>query len=266
MQGIEDSFGFSWGFPESESEFLLTGYRKYFQGAAAYRFFLSDAIPFKKSLRVAINCSKVEPQPVIDIMGEQGWLGEFSSVCYWYQKEPHPPFPALPPVTERAPAPDDNPAWPNAEKLPSAAELQQRNVRLHIRCGRPKQEVIFAEAGFGIAAREGFAFAGWPVEIYHCLAHEKVLRLSLQVPAGAAGRVRVFVIDPDRFAGGRAEQVLVEDREAGVVRDFKEGKWIEAPVTAADTADGLVVITAKNLKPDGNAAMSIVEWIADAGE
>lgn len=261
LQGIEDSFGFSWGFPESESEFLNTGYRKYFQGAAAYRFFFNDAIPFEKSLHVSINCSKVEPQPVIDIMGKDGWMGEFSSVCYWYQAEPHAAQPALPDVAARVPLPDDNPAWPHREELPSASDLEQRQVGLHIRCGRPKQEVIFAREGFGVVASEGFTFAGWPNAVYHCLAGEKSLKLTLQVPKGAKGTLRVYAIDPDRLGGGRAERLMVEGREAAVIPDFHEGQWVEMPVEAADTADGQVTLVAENLNQAGNAVISIVEWI-----
>ena len=60
FQGMEDSFGFSWGFPESQSMFPLTGYYPFFHGACAYRFFLQDAISFEKSLRVAIGFGKHE--------------------------------------------------------------------------------------------------------------------------------------------------------------------------------------------------------------
>jgi hypothetical protein len=35
---------------------------------------------------------------------------QFSSAAYWYQTEPHAPWPALPSVADRAPAPDD-PSW-----------------------------------------------------------------------------------------------------------------------------------------------------------
>ena len=38
FQGLEDSFGFSWGFPKSQSMFPMTGYFPFFKGAAAYRF------------------------------------------------------------------------------------------------------------------------------------------------------------------------------------------------------------------------------------
>src|SRR6201999_4145794 len=51
FQGLEDSFGFSWGFPESENSFPFTGYFPFFKGAAAYRFFAQDAISFDKSLK-----------------------------------------------------------------------------------------------------------------------------------------------------------------------------------------------------------------------
>ena len=90
FQGIEDAFGFSWGFPETESEFLISGYRKYFQGAAAYKFFLNDAIPFDKSLRVTIDFAENENDVVKRMVGEDGFYHELSSVCYWYQATPGP--------------------------------------------------------------------------------------------------------------------------------------------------------------------------------
>ena len=55
FMGLEDSFGFSWGFPEKSSQFPYTGWHIYYQGAFAYRFFVNDAIDFHKSLRVAID-------------------------------------------------------------------------------------------------------------------------------------------------------------------------------------------------------------------
>ena len=55
FQGLEDSFGFSWGFPESRQHVPMTGYFRFFKGAAAYRFFVQDAISFQRSLRVTIG-------------------------------------------------------------------------------------------------------------------------------------------------------------------------------------------------------------------
>jgi hypothetical protein len=63
---------------------------------AAYRFHIQDAIPFQRSI-------------VVDI--DHGYTNQvqtdYSSVAYWYQSEPHAPFLALPPFSERLPTPAD---------------------------------------------------------------------------------------------------------------------------------------------------------------
>lgn len=104
FQGIEDSFGFSWGYPESESIFPLTGYWSFYQGACAYRFFINDAITFDKSLRVAIGFGEKEDKTFFEQFSQAGSQLQYSSTCYWYQTEPHQPFPPLPAAADRAPA------------------------------------------------------------------------------------------------------------------------------------------------------------------
>lgn len=52
---------------------------------SAYRWHVEDAIPFAKSLRVTI-----EHGPANNVETD------YSSVAYFYQREPHAPFPALP--------------------------------------------------------------------------------------------------------------------------------------------------------------------------
>ncbi len=102
FQGLEDSFGFSWGFPTNSSFFPLTGYFPFMNGAAAYRFFLSDSVHFEKSLKIRIGFGAKE----------NGWRRNYSkpikavqisSTVYWYQTEPHTPLPPLPAVDERMP-------------------------------------------------------------------------------------------------------------------------------------------------------------------
>jgi len=67
---------------------------------AAYRFHIPDPIPFQHSL-------------VVDI--DHGYTnqvaGDYSSVAYWYQSEPHGAFPALPPVETRLPTPPGRNAY-----------------------------------------------------------------------------------------------------------------------------------------------------------
>ena len=103
FQGLEDSFGFSWGFPPTPSQFPLTGYFPFLKGAGAYRFFVQDAISFEKSLRVTIGFGKREDPVFRQIFGKPENKLVFSSTVYWYQVEPHAPWPALPPAAERAP-------------------------------------------------------------------------------------------------------------------------------------------------------------------
>ena len=110
FQGMEDSFGFSWGFPETQSQFPFTGYYPFFKGACGYRFFLQDAVSFEKSLCVKIGFGKHE-DPGRFAKPENRL--QMSSTVYWYQTQPHAALPPLPSAADRAPAPD-NASW--AEK------------------------------------------------------------------------------------------------------------------------------------------------------
>ncbi len=102
-QGLEDGFGFSWGFPEAANGFPYTGYQPYYNGACAYRFNDVDRIAFKKSLRVTVGFGPNEhPSFRGDFSKPENAL-ELSSVAYWYQKEPHAKFEPLLSASNRAP-------------------------------------------------------------------------------------------------------------------------------------------------------------------
>jgi hypothetical protein len=65
-----------------------------------YRFHIEDPVRFRESIRVSIE------------HGEANALSlDMSSTAYWYQLEPHAPFPALPPVAGRMPRPNE-PCFP----------------------------------------------------------------------------------------------------------------------------------------------------------
>jgi hypothetical protein len=61
---------------------------------AAYRFHVTDPIPFQRSLTVDIDHGYTNLVQA-----------DYASVAYWYQSEPHAAFPDLPPVAARLPAP-----------------------------------------------------------------------------------------------------------------------------------------------------------------
>lgn len=60
-----------------------------------YRFHIEDPIHFAKSIRVTIEHGHNNQRS-----------DDYSSTAYWYQAEPHKPFPQLPPVADRLPNPD----------------------------------------------------------------------------------------------------------------------------------------------------------------
>jgi hypothetical protein len=63
---------------------------------SCYRYHVEDPIAFRKSIRVTIE------------HGEANILSnDIASTAYWYQLEPHAPFPALPAVEKRLPRLDD---------------------------------------------------------------------------------------------------------------------------------------------------------------
>ncbi len=261
FQGIEDSFGFSWGFPETDNVFPLTGYRKFFKGAAAYRFFIQDSISFESSLKVLIGFGEHEHPMFREMFGKEQNQLQLSSTVYWYQTEPHAALPVIPSVTDRQPAPDDNPTWPFPEQLPTPEQLKKDGVCFHMRCGRSAGEVIFAEEGFSLGPVDGNSWEGWVPPIYHCRSGNETLSLEVNAPVGTTGKLRLFIQDPDQFQGGRKEEILVDGRSVGTFEGFKDGQWVETPVDAKETEDGKVVIQVKNLNPAGNAVVSIVEWV-----
>jgi len=259
FQGLEDSFGFSWGFPPTENLFALTGFFPFRQdGATAYRFFVGDAISFTKSLKVTIGFGKNENPFFRKHFSTEANSLEFASTVYWYQTEPHAAFPKMPAAKDRAPCEYDVKAH---EQLPTAEELRKRGVKLHMRCGRPEKEIIFAENGYGAEVKKGYSYDGWPAPNYHCRGDDQNIDIELTVPKGTSGLVRLFMIDPDQFQGGRREEVFVAGQSIGVVTDFTEGKWLQHLVRADQTGSGKVPIRITNANKESNAAISIIEWV-----
>jgi len=64
--------------------------------SSLYRFHIEDPVMFEKSIRVTIEHGHAN-----------SLSNDYSSTAYWYQTEPHAPFPALPPAADRLPRPDN---------------------------------------------------------------------------------------------------------------------------------------------------------------
>lgn len=95
--GSEDYFCGAWCYgPEFSNQYigcpLIDGRHETGAHWNVYRYHLSDPIPFTKSIKMTIEHGHANDRN-----------DDFSSVAYWYQTEPHAPFPALPAADQRLP-------------------------------------------------------------------------------------------------------------------------------------------------------------------
>lgn len=126
--GSEDYYSDAWGMREGANLFYGCPLQEEdFQAgskASVYRFHIPDPVAFKKSIRVTIEHGHANDR-----------ADDYSSVAFWYQTEPHVPFPLLPPADRRLPfalaspsgfvVPDWRPA-PAAEGAPAAAAFEDK--------------------------------------------------------------------------------------------------------------------------------------------
>jgi Protein of unknown function (DUF2961) len=95
--GSEDYFLGAWGFGAHAFAYGLYGApvkgdEKAGGRSSVYRFHLDSPITFTKSLKATVEHGQANHRS-----------DNFYSVAYWYQTEPHAPFPPLPPVADRLP-------------------------------------------------------------------------------------------------------------------------------------------------------------------
>lgn len=95
--GTEDYFGGAWGFGGETYSTPFLGYPLYQkeQGQVPkhglYRWHLMDPVRFHQDLRVTIQALGWWPDGIYEPLTD-----DIASVGYWYQHEPHGPFPKLP--------------------------------------------------------------------------------------------------------------------------------------------------------------------------
>jgi hypothetical protein len=104
--GTEDYFCDGWGFREQSGPFygtpLWEGYDTGDRGSA-YRWHIPDPVAFTNSLHVEIQHRGGQEFPDGTSTGYIERDDLMSSVAFWYQMEPHQPWPALPPGPDRLP-------------------------------------------------------------------------------------------------------------------------------------------------------------------
>jgi len=102
--GTEDYFCYAWGYPGGLSSTpyhgvtvvgALEGKAIYSGKWTMFRFHIEDPIQFDKSIRVTLEVGHANTH-----------ANDVASTAYWYQHEPHAPFPALLPAPQRLPIPE----------------------------------------------------------------------------------------------------------------------------------------------------------------
>lgn len=107
--GTEDYFCDAWGFRQFSAPYYgVPIWEGYDTGdrSTAYRWHIPDPIPFRESLWVEIEHKGSQHFPNGEVSGFIERDDLMSTVAYWYQTEPHKPWPALPPGPERLPFAD----------------------------------------------------------------------------------------------------------------------------------------------------------------
>lgn len=103
--GQEDYFGQGWAFGQGEQglRFGSPLYESSTKSVGAenslYRFHIEDPIPFKRQFRMTMRHGERNERH-----------DDYSTVAFWYQTEPHKPFPKLPPAEKRYPSMPDTPS------------------------------------------------------------------------------------------------------------------------------------------------------------
>lgn len=97
--GQEDYFCQGWAFGCGEqglrfgSPLYESKTKNTYADNAFYRFHIEDPITFKKTFNMTMRHGAVNER-----------FDDYSTVAFWYQTEPHKPFPTLPPVEDRYPS------------------------------------------------------------------------------------------------------------------------------------------------------------------
>jgi hypothetical protein len=88
--------------------YLIENYKAPFGGKnQMYRFYVNDPVRFQQSIRVTIEHGH-----------DNNFENDYTSTAFWYQEDPHKPFPPIPPANDRLPA------WPDG--VASALERETK--------------------------------------------------------------------------------------------------------------------------------------------
>ncbi|MHC4672313.1 MAG: glycoside hydrolase family 172 protein [Planctomycetota bacterium] len=139
--GTEEIFGGGAGpnlaYAGPYTGFHITGNKNYAGKTSMFRFFVTAPVRFRKSIRVTIEHGHAN-----------NFANDYSSTAFWYQSEPHAPFPKLLSAADRRPRTNDDPFDQAYVKHAYVLGLSKRAKAVHKRTGKglsPKEAAVFSE-------------------------------------------------------------------------------------------------------------------------
>ena len=176
--GTEDYFLGSYGFPRPYTTAYSGTVLPASDGAeppsfwSLYRWHVQDPIDFERDLRVTIQALGWAPDGKYKKMSD-----DIASVAFWYQTEPHAPFPELPPLAERVREARRPPA-----KIAGAIECET-------------MEIVDRSPGIEIEAQDLQSFQGGWSDGAHLFVRAKKAGdfVEIAIPAKDSGPRRILL-------------------------------------------------------------------------
>jgi hypothetical protein len=206
--GSEDYFSDAWGMREGRGLFYGCPLQEEdFQAgskATVYRFHIPDPVPFKRSIEVTIEHGHANDRSDFN-----------SSVAFWYQTEPHKPFPALPPA---------------AARLPFTFEPPENFVLPSWRAETPGEADVFVDPAAGLRMTSSRLAAALSSYYGASGARYPVLRTD-GASAGTKAEFRFPIDVRDRYT---VELYFLKSPSAGNLRVWMDGKAAGSPGTVSN--------------------------------
>ena len=270
--GTEDYFSEAWGLRQGGNLFYGCPLQEEdFQAgskATAYRFHVPDPVSFSKSIRVAFEHGHANDR-----------ADYYSSVAYWYQAEPHDPFPELPAVDKRLPFALEsmlNFVLPRWRSVPAQGRSVYEDGEAGLRIAAPRLAAALTSyydqrgTRFPVVTTEGAA-EGTRADLDLSVRAAELYDIDLYLVRGPAfGNVRILLpTGPEGPASTLKEagtfSGYAEQRQMGVVSLkgvlLREGEnRIILEVSGRDPRSGGTDLSFMGVAPAASARHFVADW------
>ncbi len=260
--GLRQGGGLFYGCPLQEEDFQVGS------KATAYRFHVPDPVPFSKSIRVTFEHGHANDR-----------ADYYSSVAYWYQAEPHDPFPELPAVDKRLPfalESMENFVLPRWRPVPAQGRSVYEDADAGLRIAAPRLAAALTSyydqrgARFPVVTTEGAA-EGTRAELGLAVRAAELYDIDLYLVRGPAfGNLRILLPTGPEGPGSTIKEVgtfsgYAEQKQMGVVSLkgvlLGEGEnRVILEVSGRDPRSGGSDLSFMGIAPAASARHFVADW------